>query len=324
MQPDYTRRRHAHARLRLIEAAQRLGNVSAACRLHRVSRKTYYKWLKRYDGTIESLMDHSRRPRSHPKKLSEQLHELIKRTYLNKSTTDKHGNRRPPGLYRLHWLLCAHHGFTHSVGAVYKALKRMGFYGPAKRRRRRKYQLYERPWPGANIQIDVMYLDAIRGKKQYQYTAIDEYSRLCFAKVYDGICAKNSVRFLKEALDFFHKHQIRVAQVQTDHGTEFTFAMFPEVAVQHPFERELRKEKIDRKLTPIGKPHLQGKVERVHRILRDEFHNLRYYRTVEQLERSLTGYLTHYNHRRPHGSLDWRSPAQHLQLYQQGQSVTHH
>lgn len=324
MQPDYIRRRYAYARLRLIEAAQWLGNVSAACRLHRVSRKTYYKWLKRYDGTIESLMDRSRRPRSHPKKLSEQLHALIKRVYQDKTKTDKRGDRKTPGLYRLHWTLRTYHGFAHSVGAVYKALKRMGFYAPAKRRRRRKYKLYEQPWPGANIQIDVMYLDAIRGKKQYQYTAIDEHSRLCFARVYDGISVHNSVRFLRDALDFFEKHQIRVNQVQTDHGPEFTFAMFPQVTVEHPFERELREEKIARKLTPIGKPHLQGKVERVHRILRDEFHSLRYYRTVEELERSLTGYLTYYNHRRPHGSLDWRSPAQHLQAYHQDQGVTYH
>jgi transposase InsO family protein len=324
MQPDYIRRQRAYARLRLINDAQKLGNVSAACRLHCVSRKTYYKWLTRYDGTIDSLMDRARRPRSHPRKLPEQLHALINRVYLDKTHTDKHGNRKAPGLYRLHWMLCTYHGFAHSVGAVYKALKRMGFYAPAKRRRRRKYKRYEQPWPGANIQIDVMYLDAVRSKKQYQYTAIDEYSRLCFARVYDEISVHNSVGFLREALDFFEKHQIRVAQVQTDHGTEFTFAMFPEVTVEHPFERELRKEKIARKLTPIGKPHLQGKVERVHRILRDEFHNLRYYRSVEQLERSLAGYLTYYNHRRPHGSLDWRSPVQHLQAYQQNQSVTYH
>jgi len=324
MQPDYILRQRAYARLRLIKDAGRLGTVSEACRRHQVTRKTYYKWLKRYDGTMESLMDRSRRPKSHPKKLSEHLHALIKRVYQDKTQTDKHGNRRSPGLYRLHWSLRTYHGFKHSVGAVYKALKRMGFYAPAKRRRRRKYKLYEQPWPGANIQIDVMYLDPVRGKKQYQYTAIDECSRLCFARVYDGISVHNSVRFLRHALDFFEKHQIRVDQVQTDHGTEFTFAMFPEVTVEHPFERELRRHKIARKLTPIGKPHLQGKVERVHRILRDEFHNLRYYRSIEKLERSLKGYLTHYNHRRPHGSLDWRSPAQHLTAYQQDQRVTYH
>lgn len=324
MRPDYTRTQQAHARLRLIKDAQRLGNVSEACRKHHSSRKRYYKWLKRYDGTIESLMDRPRTPHSHPKQLSNELHAIIKRVYENKTATDKRGERRPPGLHRLHRLLCEHHGFTHSVGAVYKALKRMGFYGPAKRRRRRKYKIYERPRPGANVQIDVMYLDPIGHKKPYQYTAIDEHSRLCLAKVYDEISAYNSVRFLRDALDFFEKHHVRVDQVQTDHGIEFTFAMLPHVTAEHPFERELRKENITRKLTPIGKPHLQGKVERAHRIFEDEFHSMRYYRSIEELERSLAGYLTYYNHRRPHGSLDWRSPVQHLQAFQQDQGVTYH
>jgi transposase InsO family protein len=324
MQPDYILRQRAYARVRLIKDADRLGNVSAACRLHHVSRKSYYKWLRRYDGTIESLMDRPRTPHSHPKKLSEEQHAVIKRVYESKTTTDKRGKRRLPGLHYLHWLLRTYHGFTCSVSAIYKALKRMGFYGPAKRRRRRSYKRYELPWPGANVQIDVMYLDPIGQHKLYQYTAIDEHSRLCYAKVYDGISAYNSVRFLRDSLDFFERHHIRVDQVQTDHGAEFTFAMHPQVTKQHPFERELQNQGIARKLTPIGKPHLQGKVERLHRIFEDEFHSLRYYRSIEALRRAFSAYLTYYNHRRPHGSLDWRSPAQQLQAYANDQSVTYH
>ena len=92
MQPDYSLRQRAYARLRLIKDAEHLGNVSAACRRHRISRKAYYKWLKRYDGTIESLMDRPRTPRSHPKKLSAELHALIKRVYNKQTKTDKPGN----------------------------------------------------------------------------------------------------------------------------------------------------------------------------------------------------------------------------------------
>lgn len=323
MQPHYIAAKQAHARLRLLKDAKALGNVAQACRYHRVARKTYYKWLKRYDGTVESLMDRSRKPHSHPSQLSQQDHELIKKVAQAHNETDKYGKPRPLGLYRLHWLLRTNHGFEGSVGAVYKALKRMGFYAPAKPRRRRKYKRYERPWPGANVQIDVMYLDAIRGKKEYQYTAIDEHSRLCYAAIYDAYNPQNSVDFLRRALDFFHKHHIRVDQVQSDHGIEFTFAMFPEVRKEHIFERELRKEGIARKLTPIGKPHLQGKVERLHRICEDEFHSMRFYRTSEQRKRAFAGYLGYYNHQRGHGSLEWRSPAEQLDRWKQNQSVTY-
>jgi len=204
-----------------------------------------------------------------------------------------------------------------------QSLKRLGFYDRRKPRRRRKYKRYERPHPGANIQIDVKYLPQIRGKREYQFTAIDEYSRLRYADIYEDITPRNAVRFLRDALDFFQRHEIRVLQVQTDHGMEFTNAMFPHVTAEHPFERELRKEGIARKLTPIGKPHLQGKVERSHRIDDDEFHSWRIFRTSEARRRSFKAYINHYNHQRPHGSLNWKSPIQHLRSWQQGQSVNY-
>ena len=322
MQPQYIARQQAHARLRLLKDAQNM-SVSEACRKHGYSRTCYYKWAKRYDGSLQSLMDRSRKPHSHPQQLSAEEHALINRVARAKSYTDKHGRKRTLGLYRLHWLLRVFHGFTRSVHGLYKALKRLGFYGPAKRRRRRKYQRYERPWPGANIQIDIKYLDPIAGRKEYQYSAIDEYSRLLYARIYDHISVHNTKRFLGDALDFFEKHRVRVRQVQTDHGSEFTYAMLPHVVCQHPFEQALQDQAIVHKLTPIGKPHLQGKVERLHRIADEEFHDRRHFRSCPQRRRAFAAWVTYYNHRRPHGSLNWNTPVQQLQHYCQTQSVNY-
>jgi transposase InsO family protein len=314
MRPNYERRKQAYARLRFLKVAGRSGNIAHACRLWNWTRKTYYKWKNRYDGTLDSLMDRSRRPHRHPRQLSEQDHQLVLRV------ARKH---KRAGLYRLHFLLCAYHGFTRSVGAVYKALRRLGFYAPRKLRRRRKYQRYERPWPGANIQIDVKYLPQIRQRQEYQFTAIDEYSRLRLVDITDELSPRKAKAFLTDALDFFQRHQVRVQQVQTDHGSEFTYAMFPHVQAEHPFERELRKEGIIHKLTPIGKPHLQGKVERSHRIDDDEFHTYRFFRTSAARARAFKAYINYYNHQRPHGSLNWRTPAKCLDDYLQNQSVTY-
>ena len=48
----------AHFRQRLIKCAESQGVAEAAIRYH-ISRKTVYKWLKRYDGTLASLEDKS-------------------------------------------------------------------------------------------------------------------------------------------------------------------------------------------------------------------------------------------------------------------------
>ncbi len=314
MRPDYERRKQAYARRRFLQFAARQGNISLACRLWGWTRKTYYKWKHRYDGTLESLLDRPRRPHRHPRQLSAAAHQLILRV------ARKH---KRAGLYRLHWLLCTHHGFTGSVGAVYKALRRLGFYGPRKLRRRRKYKRYEQPWPGANVQIDVKYLPQIRQRQEYQFTAIDEYSRLRYVDLSAEITPRQATRFLREALDFFERHQVRVQQVQTDHGTEFTYAMYPHCTADHPFERLLRQEGIRHQLTPIGKPHLQGKVERAHRIDDHEFHSCRCFRTSPARARAFKAYVHYYNHQRPHGSLNWRTPAQCLDDYLRNQSVTY-
>lgn len=314
MRPQYIARQLAYARLRLLKEAEQLGNVAEACRRHRVSRQYYYKWKARYDGTLDSLLDRSRRPQSHPRQLTCAEAALVERVARQHKTR---------GLYHLHYLLVTQHGFRRSVGAVYKALKRAGFYAPRKRKRRRKYKRYEQPWPGANVQIDVLYVPQIRCRQEYQYTAIDEHSRLRYAAIYRENTPRQATRFLREALDFFERHRIRVEQVQTDHGAEFTWAMFPHILKEHPFERELRQAGIGRKLTPIGKPHLQGKVERSHRIDNDEFHTRHYYRTSGARQRAFRGWLNYYNHQRAHGSLNWRTPAEHLQAWKQNQTVNH-
>ena len=49
-------------RQRFIKYAIKNGVTKASIR-YKISRKTIYKWLKRYNGTLESLEDLSRRPK---------------------------------------------------------------------------------------------------------------------------------------------------------------------------------------------------------------------------------------------------------------------
>ena len=56
-----------HFRQRLIKCAESQGVAEAAIRYHR-SRKTVYKWLKRYDGALASLEDKSHTVHEHTQK----------------------------------------------------------------------------------------------------------------------------------------------------------------------------------------------------------------------------------------------------------------
>ena len=71
--------------------------------------------------------------------------------------------------------------------------------------------------PGEVIQIDLKHL-TLRGVTYYQYTAIDKYSRLVFAKVYKNKTSRNTKLFIQEVMKYFG---FRISKVQTDNGSEF-------------------------------------------------------------------------------------------------------
>ena len=70
-----------HPRLAWIICYRETHNVQAVCRKFSISRKTFYKWLKRYqteNGDSQSLIDRSRRPHHFPRATSEESIRILK------------------------------------------------------------------------------------------------------------------------------------------------------------------------------------------------------------------------------------------------------
>ncbi len=82
-------------------------------------------------------------------------------------------------------------------------------------------------YPGQRVQIDVKYVpDACivgdaksEGRKFYQYTAINEYSRFCYLEAFEEHSSYSSAVFLEHMLKAF---KFKIECVQTDNGQEFT------------------------------------------------------------------------------------------------------
>ena len=71
-----------HPRLAWMMAYRETGNAQAVCNRFGISRKTFYKWLKRYqesNGDSTSLCDRSRRPHHFPRATLPEHVELLKR-----------------------------------------------------------------------------------------------------------------------------------------------------------------------------------------------------------------------------------------------------
>ena len=60
----------------LLKYSQKYGVTKAAIK-YKTNRQYIYRWLRRYDGTIDSLREKSRRPHHHPNQHTEQELKLI-------------------------------------------------------------------------------------------------------------------------------------------------------------------------------------------------------------------------------------------------------
>lgn len=93
-------------------------SAQEVCRRFGISRKTFYKWLKRYkesQGDSRALSDQSRRPHSFPRATPESSILLLKRI---KEQTGF-------GQRRLRAYLLEHHNIVISERTIWKILKRL-------------------------------------------------------------------------------------------------------------------------------------------------------------------------------------------------------
>lgn len=163
-------------------------------------------------------------------------------------------------------------GYTRSFGGVVRTVRRMGLVGKQKekkppRKHDRRYP--ELLMPGEKMQIDVkeVLYHCLKGaakrdeKHFYQWTAIDECTRIRFIYAFEEHTPENSVKFLKMLQKVF---PFKVQVVQTDNGTEFTYKNIGD-NIPCPFDIALEASGIAHKLIPPRTPWHNGKVEHSHR-----------------------------------------------------------
>lgn len=275
---------------------------------YKVSRKTVYKWLSRYDGTVMSLEDHSHRPKTSPHSHTEKELKQIRHRLKKHHWTD---------LLLAYQELVEKDGYTRSYGGFKRVAAKLRAAKPKKARIKRKPKPYQRAsYPGQKIQIDVKYVPSYcvtDGRKYYQYTAVDECSRWTYREMYDEHSTYSSRDFLEKLI--VHA-PFAVREVQTDNGAEFTNRLMV-VKSKHLtlFEEALKELGIIYHRIQIATPRHNGKVERQHRT--DEARFYRYMRmySLEDGRKQLAVYQRRSNdHIKT--CLGMRTPNQIVKMYQ--------
>ena len=284
--------------LQFAAAADR--RVSYACRHFGISRKTFYKWKARHrTHGAAGLCDRPRAPQRSPR--ATPVDVVRKILYLRQQY------HFGPG--KIADYLKRFHQVSVARSSVHRILGKHGMNRlPANQKHRphaKRWQRYEKPQPGHRLQIDVKFLERIPGtrKRLYQFTAIDDCTRIRVLKVFDACNQRAAIHFLDEVV---RRLPFRVHVVQTDNGAEF----------QSQFHWHAERLDIRHVYIRPRTPHLNGKVERSHRVDDQEFYQLLDRNGVTDdihlFNEKLREWEDYYNYHRPHGALDGQTPYERL------------
>lgn len=297
-------------RLSLIKFADKYG-VSKAASRYKTNRQYIYRWIRRFDGSIESLRDRSRRPHHHPNQHSQEEIKLI---------TDMRRRNPDAGLV-VFWVKLMQRGYSRSIPGLYRFLRRHALMAVKPPNPKYVPKPYEQmTYPGQRIQIDVKFVPSVclvneaKDHKFYQYTAIDEYSRFRYLEAFEEHSSYSSAVFLEHLIQ---KFPYPIVCVQTDNGQEFTKRFSSGGGSDKPtlFQVRLRQHGIRHKLIRPFTPRHNGKVERSHRKDNERFYATHTFYSFEDFSKQLKRYNQRDYNNFPMRPLGWKSPRQVLENY---------
>lgn len=296
------RRRDAVARWR---GAMRAGlTAEQAAQAIGVPRATLYRWEK-------APAPKSRRPhRMRPKNWSAALRTEVERLRLDFPMWGK--EKLAP--------ILRSQGFAVSnatVGRIIDSLIARGRVprvrdlirkatrkSPPKKRphaiRKPKDVVFEKP--GDIIQIDTVTVTLAPNLTVKHFDAYDVHAKWTVAKPYRNATAKNAADFLDKVTA---EMPWPVKAIQIDGGSEF----------MAEFEEACAAKSIPLYVLPPRSPKLNGAVERCNGAWRYEFYAVvDLPHDLDKIAQHVDAFQHLYNHFRPHGALDGKTPIQYLQI----------
>jgi transposase InsO family protein len=248
------------------------------------------RWVKeaRKIGDVP-IITRSARPNSHPRQLSGRLVQKI----VEKR---KAHNRYAEAIY--HELL--NDGIKVSLSSVKRTLDRWHLT-KKKSPWKRFHPHQDRPYPlkpGDLVEVDTIHLMTGEKTRIYVFVLIDVYSRWTYAKSYDRMNARTSIRFIREAEK---TASFRFDMMQSDHGPEFGDWFVSQIKKSHRYTR-------------IGKPNDNAHIERFNRTLQEECLD-KIPTNVRKINCALKKYLKYYNYERLHTGINFLIPMQVVRSY---------
>lgn len=308
----------AQKRLTLLQVAERIRNVSEACRRHSISRSQFYEYKRAFqERGFDGLMDRPPIPKSFPNETPVDVKEKVIALSLKHPAWGQvrlsdqlrlEGIFVSPGTVRNIWI-------KEDLVTRYKRLLRLEeekngrdidlteeqilFLEKANPcfRERKVESLY----PGYLLSQDTFHVGRIKGVGRIWLQAVvDTYGSFAFGKLYTSKLPETAVDVLYDrVLPFYESQGLKIEHVLTDNGREYCGR-----PMIHPYEIFLELNDIEHRRTKVARPRTNGFVERFNRTVLDEFFREtfreKFYTSVEELQEDLDRWLHSYNYERPH------------------------
>jgi transposase InsO family protein len=289
-------------------------NATETARHFGIARKTFYKWFAQFDEdniySLKKLEDKSRAPKHvrQPEITPVQEERII----ILRKKHIRYGKIKLAKIYEREY------GETISSWKVQRVIeKKKLYYNPTKtariaqkrkktRQKGRKKRITELnlkklPWYKKKAGY-IICLDTItiynQGLKRYIFTAIDKYGKAAFARMYKTKSSANGEDFLYRLHYLFDG---KITRAGHDNGSEF----------EKYFKTACQKLGIKQYYSRVRTPKDNPDNERFNQTLQHEFINLgNFHPNPTIFNQKLTEWLIEYNFRRPHQTLNYKTPME--------------
>lgn len=260
-----------------------------------IARPVLSRWWKRYQAAdLDGLQPRSRRPHRSPTQHDGMVHDAI-------DVMRDFGW----GVGRIADEL----GLGH--GTVQRALQRTG-RNRLPQPPRQPVRRYEKTRPGELLHLDYKYLPALGNRPEFEYAAIDDFSREAVARIAPERSTVAATAFLEHVLA---QLPYRVEAVMTDNDLLFTMRYAFHANRLTRFQQALHSAGIEHRLIRPRSPASNGKVERFIKTIDDECFRVIAPPSSRARIGALRLFLEYYNHARPHQSLGGDSPIRYRDAY---------
>jgi len=276
-----------------------------------IAKKTFHKWLNRFDDSnLKTLEEKSRAP-LHVRTRQINVWERVRIIKLRK-THLKYGKMKIKKLY------LKEYREKISSWKIQKVIEEENLY-PDKQKtsklrnkrlqarshqKKRITELQKKQIVNYLWHVDTVLLTMSAGGYRYLLTAIDEVSKLAYARLYTNHSSKQAKDFLLR-LEYLTEN--RIVNLHHDNGSEF----------KKDFEAACSELNLPQWYSRVRTPKDNPVLERFNRTIQEEFTEFWDVdpMEIEDFNQKLLDWLIEYNDIRPHQTLDYQTPLEYIDTH---------